>query len=128
MRKIAVMVVAGALTFATLGGGGVALAGDDDVIESGSCGGSSDWKLKLSPEDGGIEVEYEVDQNVSGDRWRVRIRHDGALVFTGTRTTHGASGSFEVRIVENDAAGSDGFKARANNLSTGEVCVGRATF
>ena len=106
----------------------VASAGQNDVIERGSCSNSSDWKLKVSPEDGNLEVEFEVDQNVSGDRWRVRIRHDGDLAFRGTRTTRGASGSFEVRIVENDTAGSDAFRARARNLSTDEVCVGSATF
>jgi hypothetical protein len=106
----------------------VASAGQNDVIERGSCSNSSDWKLKVSPEDGNLEVEFEVDQNVSGDRWRVKIRHDGDLAFRGTRTTRGASGSFEVRIVENDTAGSDAFRARARNLSTDEVCVGSATF
>jgi hypothetical protein len=107
---------------------GIAAAGQNDVIREGSCANASDWKVKVSPEDGQLEVEFEVDQNVSGDRWRVRIRHDGDLAFGGTRMTHGASGSFEVRIVENDTAGPDAFRARARNLSTDEVCVGRATF
>ncbi len=107
---------------------GIASAGQNDVIRRGSCSDSSDWKLKVSPEDGRLEVEFEVDQNVTGDRWRVRIRHDGDLVFRGTRTTRGASGSFEVRIVENDTSGTDVFRAQARNLSTDEVCVGRATF
>ena len=107
---------------------GVAAAGDRDVIQEGSCSASSDWKLKLSPENGRIEVEFEVDQNVSGDRWRVKIRHDGDRVFRGTRTTGGASGSFELRIVEDDHAGADTFRARARNLSTDEVCRGSATF
>jgi len=107
---------------------GVASAGQNDVIREGSCGDSSDWKLKVSPENGRLEVEFEVDQNVSGDRWRVRIRHNGDLAFRGTRTTRGASGSFTVRIVEDDASGSDVFRARGRNLSTDEVCVGRASF
>jgi hypothetical protein len=107
---------------------GIAAAGDRDVIREGPCSGRSDWKLKLSPEDGRIEVEFEVDQNVVGDEWRVRIRHDGERVFRGTRTTRGASGSFEVRIVEPNRAGTDAFKARARNLSTDEVCRGRARF
>jgi hypothetical protein len=81
---------------------GVAMAGNRDMIQEGSCTGSSDWKLELSPENGQIEVEFEVDQNVSGDRWRVKILHDGDRVFRGTRTTGGASGSFDVRIVEDD--------------------------
>ena len=106
----------------------VASAGDRDVIREGPCSGRSDWKLKLSPEDGRIEVEFEVDQNLVGDEWRVRIRHDGQLAFRGTRTTRGASGSFELRIVEPNNAGADSFRARARNLSTDEVCAGSASF
>ena len=37
-------------------------AKDGDVIREGNCTGRSDWKLKLSPENGRIEVEFEVDQ------------------------------------------------------------------
>jgi len=33
-----------------------------------------------------------------------------------------------VRIVEDDHAETDAFKAKARNLSTGEVCVGTASF
>jgi hypothetical protein len=126
MRKT-VVVVAVALAFATLGGG-VALAGQNDVIERGPCSASSDWKLKLSPEDGRIEVEFEVDQNVSGDEWRVRIRHGDTVVFRGRETTGGASGSFTVRIVEDDLSGTDVFRAKARNLSTDEPCAARASF
>ena len=107
---------------------GMAWAGTNDVVERGSCDGSSEWKLKLSEDNGRIETEFEVDQNVSGDQWRVKIRHDGERVFRDTATTHGASGSFTVRIVEDDHAGTDAFKAKARNLSTGEVCVGTASF
>ena len=126
MKRIIAAAIVGSLALVVPAG--AAMAGDQDVIRRGSCSDSSDWKLKLSPEDGGLEVEFEVDQNVSGDRWRVKIRHDGDLAFRGTRTTLGASGSFTVRIVENDTAGSDVFRARARNLSTDEVCVGSATF
>ena len=126
MRKGIVFALVAA--FGLLVPAGIAAAGQNDVIREGSCVNASDWKLKVSPEDGRLEVEFEVDQNVSGDRWRVRIRHDGDSVFRGIRTTRGPSGSFEVRIVENDRAGSDAFRARARNLSTDEVCVGRASF
>ena len=126
MRKAIMLALATSLALAVPAG--VAVAGDRDVIREGPCSTSSDWKLKLSPEDGRIEVEFEVDQNVSGDRWRVKIRHDGDRVFRGTRTTGGASGSFEVRIIEDDRAGADTFRARARNLSTDEVCRGSATF
>lgn len=105
-----------------------ALANDADVIRRGSCTGSTDWKLKLSPEDGQIEVEYEVDSNVTGQTWRVRIQKNGAGIFSGSRVTGGPSGSFEVRVVTSDSAGADRFRARAVNAATGEICAGSASF
>ncbi len=116
------------LVLASLAAAPSASAKAGDVIERGSCSGASTWKLKLSPEDGRIEVEFEVDQNVVGDTWRVRILHDGELVFAGKRTTEAPSGSFEVRIVRPNHAGTDRFVGRARNLSTDEVCRGVATF
>jgi hypothetical protein len=105
-----------------------AFANDADIIRRGSCSGRSDWKLKLSPENGRIEVEYEVDQNRSGDTWAVRLRHNGDLFFSDSRTTQPPSGSFEVRRVVNNRAGDDRVTARATNNRTGEVCTGAATF
>lgn len=126
VRAMIATVVLGALL---IGGSAVpTLAKDGDVIRRGSCSGASDWKLKLSEENGRIEVEYEVDQNRVDDPWRVRIRHDDALVFTGRRTTKAPSGSFEVRILQPDRAGDDVFRGRAVNLRTGEVCGGRTVW
>jgi hypothetical protein len=103
-------------------------ANDDDVIRRGSCSGSTDWKLKAGPEDGRIEVEGEVDSNRNGQTWRWRLRHDGSLSARGTATTHGPSGSFEVRRVVVDASGTDHLVFRARNPQTGEVCRGVLNF
>jgi hypothetical protein len=103
-----------------------AIAGDGDVERSGRCSRRSDWKLKLSPENGGLEVEYEVDQSVRGARWTVALRHDGYRFFKDHRTTKPPSGSFEVRQVINNTKGRDGVRAYARNLRTGEVCRGAA--
>jgi hypothetical protein len=105
-----------------------AVAKTGDVIRRGACSGPSNWKLKLSPDNGRIEVEFEVDQNVNGQTWRVGIRHNGDLVFSGRRTTMAPSGSFGVRIIQRNRAGNDLFVARAVNVSTGETCAGRAVF
>ena len=105
-----------------------ALAGDDDVIRRGSCSGSADWKVKASPEDGRIEVEGEIDSNQNGQTWRWRLRHDGSLSARGTATTQGPSGSFEVRRVIVDAAGTDHIVFRAKNPATDEVCRGVVNF
>ena len=104
------------------------LADDGDVIRRGSCSGASDWKLKLSPEDGRIEVEFEVDQNRVGRTWAVRIFQNGNRIFAGQRVTQAPSGSFEVDLLARNTAGSDTFRARATDLASGETCVGRATF
>ena len=116
-----------ALTAALFTGAPLASANDDDIIRRGDCTGASDWKLKLSPENGRIEVEFEVDQNRNGDTWDVKLRRDGALVASGAKTTVAPSGSFEFRRVINESAGSDAFLARAVNRRTGEVCRGTAT-
>jgi hypothetical protein len=104
------------------GGGG----GGTVVNAGGSCGGQSEWKMKLKPDNSRLQLEFEVDSNVSGQSWNVRIRQNGSRIFTGTRVTHGASGSFTVRRRPNDPNGIDRFVARATNPSTGETCVGRA--
>ena len=102
--------------------------GDREEIRTGNCSARSDWKLKVKDEDGGLEVEFEVDQNVVGDTWRVRIFQDGDRMFAGRRTTQGPSGSFEVERRTGNHAGTDSFVARARNASTGEVCRGRVNF
>ena len=107
---------------------GATVAKDGDVIRTGSCTGSADWKLKLSPEDGKIEVQFEVDQNQNGKTWNVRLKRDGNLVWKGQRTTHAPSGSFELRRVISDAPGADHITARARYRPTGQVCLGSATF
>ena len=123
----------GWLAVALVGAGLVAFpataaANDGDVIRTGACSGASDWKLKLSPENGRIEVEFEVDQNRNGDTWSVRLKKNGNVFWTGTRTTQPPSGSFEVNRVTANGAGPDSFAARAVNQRTGEVCRGAASF
>ena len=124
-KRILGVALAGALAL-TVAGAVPAAANDADVIRRGSCSAGAEWKLKLSPEDGRIEVEYEVDSNVSGQSWRVRIFKNGDRIFRGTRTTSGASGSFDLRVVTSDTSGTDAFRARATNA--GQTCSGSASF
>ena len=102
-------------------------AKDGDVLVSGTCTGATTSKLKLSEEDGRIEVEFEVDQNRNGVRWTVTLRRPTALLVRTTRVTRGPSGSFELRRVVGNRPGSDRIIARATR-SSGEVCRAAATF
>jgi hypothetical protein len=97
---------------------------DREVERSGSCSGSTDWKLKAKHDDSRIEVEFEVDSGISGQAWKVKIKDNGQRVFSGTRETAGASGSFSVERKVTDLAGTDRFKATATNAATGESCKG----
>ena len=103
-------------------------AKDGDVIKRGACTAASDWKLKLSPENGRIEVEFEVDQNRNGQKWKIRMKRNGNLFWRGARWTQPPSGSFEVRKLTRNGAGVEKIVVRARNVRTGEVCRGVARF
>ncbi len=103
-----------------------AMANDADVRRGGSCTGNTSAKIKLSPEDGGIETEFEVDQNRNGVTWKVVLRHNGKVAARTQATTKGQSGSFEIRRVLADGQGSDSISARATSPS-GEVCTASAS-
>ena len=102
-------------------------AKDGDVLVRGACTKASLSKLKLSEEDGRIEVEFEVDQNRNGVRWTVVLRRPATVLVRTTRVTRGPSGSFELRRVVADLAGADRITARATSPS-GEVCRATAVF
>jgi hypothetical protein len=103
-----------------------AFAGNDDVRRPGTCTKNSSAKIKLSPENGRIEVEFEVDQNRNRVTWRVAFRRNGGLAARTRATTRAPSGSFEVRRVLGNSAGPDTIVARAKSPSD-EVCTARAT-
>ena len=88
------------------------------VRVQGACTQSSTSKLKLSREDRGIEVEFEVDQNRNAVPWKVTLRRNGHRVALLRAVTHAPSGSFEVRRV---IGGSGRISARATR--SGETCT-----
>jgi hypothetical protein len=121
-----ILMIAGALAL-TVTASAPASAKGNPVIKSGACSANSHWKLKLKPDNGRIEVQFEVDSNVNGQTWHVRILENGSSIFAGNRVTRAPSGSFEVRKLAANTAGKDGFRARAVNAASGETCVGVAS-
>jgi hypothetical protein len=130
MRKtifIAIAALAGALLVVAP----AALAGNDrdrEVIRTGKCSAGSTWKLKAKLDDGRIETEFEVDQNRVGRRWRVNLRQNGNLVFSGIRRTLAPSGSFEARKLLANQAGADRIVGSARALAGGETCRGALSY
>jgi hypothetical protein len=99
-----------------------------DVIKRSTCSNGALAKLKLSPENGRIETEFEVDSNRNGQVWTVRLYHNGTRVTKVNRTTHAPSGSFSVRRLLGNRAGTDTVKATAVYNRTGARCSVTASF
>jgi hypothetical protein len=94
------------------------------ITTEGACSGASRWKLTLSIDNGRVQSEFEVDENVVGDTWKIRMSDNGVVFFTGQAVTQGASGSFEIRKFTANQGGADKILALAKNVSTGETCRG----
>jgi hypothetical protein len=100
-------------------------AGGGDFTErSGACSANSSWVMKAKHDTGRIEMEFSVETNRAGQRWSVRVRDNGAVVFSGSRVTNRISRSLSVDRMLTNRAGTDRFVARATNARTGEVCRG----
>jgi hypothetical protein len=124
LKRMVGLGLAGALAL-TVMGTATAASASDAVERRGSCTSSSDWKIKAKPDDGRVQVEYEVESNRGRQTWHVRLFQNGMKFFSGDRTTGAASHSFTVRVFRPNTVGTDAFTARATNASTGEVCGGR---
>jgi hypothetical protein len=97
--------------------------GDDHAVRvSGICSRQSTSTLKLGPEDRGVEVEFEVDQNRSGVPWKVALSRNGKVITSLTATTRAPSGSFEIRRVIAGRLGTARITALATRTS-GERCA-----
>lgn len=130
MNSTRVLVPAVALASAILlTTGAPALAkGGGDVRTAGTCQGGAHWKLKAKADDRGIEVEGEVDSFRARQTWNWSLTHNGAAAGSGTRKTAGASGSFEVRRVTGNRAGTDTYVFTARRSGTQHVCRGTVRF
>jgi hypothetical protein len=100
--------------------------GDRGKQVSGHCTKASTSKLKVKPDDGRLETEFEVDQNRNGVRWSVTIRRDGKVAVRTSARTKPPSGSFSVNRRLANGAGRDRISARATSPS-GEVCTASLT-
>lgn len=92
----------------------------------GDCTRSSTAKLKVKPDDGRLETEFEVDQNRNGVSWTVLIRRNGRTIILARASTRAPSGSFSFERLIADPAGKTRIAARATSPS-GEVCTASLT-
>ena len=83
-------------------------------------------RVELVKDDRRIAVGFKVVQGVVGDVWGTGIAHNGRALFRAFLATHGDEGSFAVRVWTRKTDGPDFFRVRARNLTTDEICRGRA--
>ena len=120
--RTAAAAIAGLALFTTVGGL-PASAKDGDVRVAGTCNFGATTKMKLGLRDGRIEAEVETDTNRVGQTWSVRMRQNGVLVHNGTAVTTAPSGSFSVKKILPNRAGTDTITAATRNAATGQVCT-----
>ena len=122
--RVTTLAVSLAVIAAALAVAPIASAKGPGVRVSGVCTKNSTAKLKLSQENGRIEVEFEVDQNRNGVPWKVTLRRNGSIVAATTATTRAPSGSFSIRRV---ISGPRGTVAAVATRSSGERCTAVAS-
>ena len=114
-----------ALGVGALSTGAASASGGGSAVERrGLCSSGATWKLKAKPDNGRIDVEFEVDSNRVGQTWSVRIADNGVTVFQGTRRTAAPSGSFSVERLVPNRAGVDAFSAVATTRPPGSGAPG----
>ena len=91
----------GALLVAGVWGATPALADNNEVDREGPCSaGRSEWRLRVKPDDGRLEVRFKVNQHrPSSDVWNV------VLTRNGTASSRGSE-SAEARMASSRCAGS----------------------
>jgi hypothetical protein len=112
-RSLAVTATMTALLATPFALGTAQAKGTTPVVKQGTCAGGAHYTLKAKHDDGLIEVEWQVDSNKAGQKWSVRLRHNGNLFMSATRTTQPPSGSFTVHRNIGNAAGPDVIRARS---------------
>ena len=97
-----------------------------EVRVAGACSAGVTSRLRLRADDGGIELEFEVDQDRAGAVWRVALVHERRVAWKGVVRTARRSGSFDVERRLRDLPGADAVTARAWG-PRGAACRAAAT-
>jgi len=103
----------------------LAPAAHADIEKQGSCGNGV-YELSVDRENGGFEVNFDLDGVASGSQWRVVLKHDGKRYFKKVRTAD-REGEIDVEKWRSNTAGKDVFRAKATNTSTGATCTAKIT-
>lgn len=126
--KIPGRVIAVSATVAgVIGAGAVvgwAVLDEDGAQRHGTCG-TVVHELGVEPEDGALEVNFELESATPGEEWGVVVRQDATALFEGRRTTD-EDGELDVDVPARSSGGRD-FAVTATPAS-GEPCTVQLTY
>ncbi len=96
---------------------------DVEREKGGRCSATSYWDLSLEKERGRIDIDVDIESRQAGERWTVKVTHNGRTVFNRTRLTDD-EGELDVDRTVRNKKGADSIAFTARS-STGETCRGR---
>ena len=91
-----------------------------------SCSDGAKVGLDLALGGGGFAVLLEIHRSPIGDKWRIKMWHDGRLFYAKTKVASD-SGDVIANPLSNRGQHPDSVRAHAVDTSTGEICIARAT-
>lgn len=98
--------------------------GEEEAQHLGTCD-SVVYQLNVEPDDGALEVNFELQSEGPGEVWDVVVEQNASVLFEGQRTTDEDA---EVDIdVPARSVGDNEFVATATPQS-GEACTARLTY
>ncbi|MCZ4499073.1 MAG: hypothetical protein JWQ74_1626 [Marmoricola sp.] len=93
------------------------------IDRSGRCAGV-EYELGVDRENGGFEVEADIDDARAGSKWRMSIRHEGTVIYKAVRTAD-REGDISVDRFRKNTAGKDTFLLTVKQMSSGKTCSAR---
>lgn len=97
-------------------------AADAGIERRGVCGQSAVYDAEVDREDGGLEVNFDLDRAASGERWRIVLDQNGEGFFNEVRTVD-REGEIDVEIQRPDRSGTDEFRMQATRMSGEGNCA-----
>lgn len=100
------------------------LFGDDEAEAQGTCD-SAVYQLSVEPEDGSLEVNFELQSAAPDEVWDVVVQQDASILLEGQRTTD-EDGELDVDVPTRSIGDND-FVVTATPHN-GEACTARLTY
>ena len=95
-----------------------------DIERHGQCG-TGDYEFGVDHEDGGFEVESQLEHLPAGQKWRITLKHDGKTYYSRVRSAD-VEGDIDVDSYRSDTAGKDVFTYTAKRIG-GTSCTAQVT-